>query len=125
MSRRLLITDDAMVIRTMIKDAAQRAGWEVVAEAKNGQEAVDYYREFQPDAVTLDLIMPEFDGIHGLREMRQHDPEARIIVVSALNQKALLKQAFALGAADFVCKPFDADDLIKVLDHLVPLAQTV
>lgn len=115
----LLVTDDAMVIRAMIKDAATDAGWTIVGEAANGQEAIELYREFKPNAVTLDLIMPEYDGIHALRGILEFDPNAKVVVVSALNQKALLKQAFAIGASDFVCKPFEADDLMQTLERMV------
>lgn len=118
-NRTLLVTDDAIVIRAMIKDAATEAGWTVVGEAANGQQAIDLYREFKPDAVTLDLIMPEFDGIHALGGILGDDPNAKVVVVSALNQKALLKKAFTLGASDFVCKPFEPEDLVQTLDRMV------
>ncbi len=123
MTKRLLITDDALIIREMIKDAALSAGWEIVGEADNGQKAIDLYRELRPDVCTLDLVMPEYDGLHALRGIREFDPNAQIVVVSALNQKNVLKQAFKLGAADFIVKPFDKKLLIKTIDLCV--AQTV
>jgi two-component system chemotaxis response regulator CheY len=119
MKKRLLITDDAMIIRTMIRDLATEAGWEVVAEATNGAEAVELYREFRPDAVTLDLVMPEFDGLHGLRGIREIDPDARVIVVSALNTQNVLKESFKLGATDFVLKPFQKQPLMETLEQAV------
>ena len=119
MQKTLLITDDALIIRTMIRDAATVAGWEVVAEAANGQEAIDAYARTRPTAVTLDLVMPEYDGLHGLRGIRELDPEARVVVVSALEQRSVLKEAFRLGAADFILKPFKKDALITTLDQLV------
>lgn len=119
MKKRLLITDDAMIIRTMIRDLATEAGWEVVAEATNGAEAVERYREFRPDAVTLDLVMPEFDGLHGLRGIREIDPDARVIVVSALNTQNVLKESFKLGATDFVLKPFQKQPLMETLEQAV------
>ena len=119
MSRKLLITDDALIIRTMIRDLAVEAGWEIVAEATNGQQAIDAYLEFRPDLVTLDIVMPEFDGLHGLRGILAVNPDAKVVMVSALNQKEMLKEAFTLGATDFVCKPFDRNHLMETLDRAV------
>ena len=120
MARTLLITDDAMIIRQIIKDLATRAGWEVVGEAANGQEAIDRYRELRPDAVTLDLVMPEHDGLHALHGIMEFDPAAKVLVVSALEQRGALKNAFKAGAADFVAKPFDRESLQETLDQLFP-----
>ncbi|MDZ7619349.1 MAG: response regulator [Patescibacteria group bacterium] len=119
MQKTLLITDDALIIRTMIRDATVAAGWTIVAEAANGREAIERYMETRPAAVTLDLVMPEYDGLHALRGIREFDPEARIIVVSALDQRSVLKEAFRLGASDFMVKPFDKRALIATLEQLV------
>ena len=119
MSKTLLVTDDALIIREMIKDAATDAGWEIAGEAVNGQEAIDKYQVLQPDAVTLDMVMPDFDGIHALRGIMQVDPQARVCVVSALDQKQVLKEAFKIGASDFIVKPFDKSNLVDTLDHMV------
>ncbi len=119
MQKTLLITDDALIIRTMIRDAATAAGWEVVAEAANGQEAIDGYVRTRPAAVTLDLVMPHYDGLHALRGIRAADPAARVVVVSALEQRSVLKEAFRLGASDFMVKPFDRRALIATLEQLV------
>ena len=121
MSRRLLIADDALIIRQIIKDMAASAGWEVVGEAANGQEAIERYRELHPDAVTLDLVMPEHDGLHALHGIMDFDPEAKVLVVSALEQRGAIKEAIKAGAADFVAKPFDKRGLAATLDQLVPL----
>jgi two-component system, chemotaxis family, chemotaxis protein CheY len=123
MSKRLLVTDDAMIIREMIKDAAQSAGWEIAGEASNGQMAVEMYQELRPDVTTLDLVMPAFDGMHGLRGIKALDPEAKVIVVSALDQKNILKQTFSLGVSDFIIKPFDKTNLIETLEQLVSAAE--
>ena len=120
MSRTLLVVDDAAIIRAMLSDTASEAGWTVVGEACNGQEAIDRYAELRPDAVTLDLVMPEFDGRHALEGILKIDADAKVIVVSALNQKEILKQAFKLGAMDFVVKPFDKRTLVATLDNLLP-----
>ena len=119
MEKTLLVADDAAIIRTKIKEAASNAGWTVVAEARNGKEALDRYLECRPAAVTVDLVMPEYDGIYALREILAADPNAKVIVVSALGQKHILKDAFQIGAVDFVVKPFDKQTLIKTLEQAV------
>ncbi len=119
MAKTLLIVDDAMIIREIIKDAVRDAGWEIVGEASNGQEAIERYGEFKPDAVTLDLVMPEFNGLHALRGIMAGDPDATVVVVSALEQKNVLRDAFKIGAADFIVKPFDKRALLNTLEQLV------
>jgi two-component system, chemotaxis family, chemotaxis protein CheY len=117
MPKTLLVTDDAAIVREKIKEAARAAGWEIVGEAKNGKEAVDKYAELRPMAMTIDLVMPEYDGIYALREIMTLDPNAKIVVVSALGQKNILKDAFRLGAADFIVKPFDKRTLTNTLEQ--------
>jgi two-component system chemotaxis response regulator CheY len=119
MPGKLLVVDDAVIIREMIKDVAKAAGWTIVGEGRNGQEGVDRYRELRPDVVTLDLVMPEFDGLHAVKGIREIDPSARIVVVSALDQKDTLKSAFKLGASDFLVKPFDRKLLVETLEKLL------
>ncbi len=119
MSRSLLVVDDALIIRELIKDTAAAAGWEIVGEAGDGHTAVERYQQLRPDAVTLDLVMPEFDGLYALRGIMTADPEAKVVVVSALDQKTVLKEAFKLGAFDFLVKPFDKALLVKTLDLMV------
>ncbi len=120
MSNKLLVIDDAMIIREMIKDTAMDHGWEIAGEAANGQEAVEQYCKLQPDACTLDMVMPEFDGLHALRGIMAENPQARVLVVSALDQSEILKEALALGAADFIVKPFDKERLADALQKLCP-----
>ena len=117
MSKTLLVADDARIIREKIKDAARSAGWEIVGEAGNGQDAVARYAEVRPTAVTLDLVMPEYDGLYALRGIMEIDPNAKVVIISALGQKTVLKDAFQLGAADFVVKPFDKQVLINTLEQ--------
>lgn len=120
MPRKLLITDDAPMIREMVKKALAGAGWEIVGEAANGQQAIDQFRDLRPHAVTLDMMMPEFDGMHALRGIRELDPTATVVVVSAIEQTAVLKEAIEAGASDFIVKPFDKQLLVETLDKLVP-----
>ncbi len=119
MSKTLLVTDDALIIREMIKDAAKECGWTIAGEATNGQEAIEQYEECQPDAMTLDLVMPEFDGLHALRGILKQHPDAKVLVVSALDQQQVLKDAIKLGASDFIIKPFDNNRLTGALDKLI------
>ncbi len=116
---RLLVVDDAMIIRELIKEAAAEAGFEVVGEAANGQEAIDRFKELRPDAVTLDLVMPQFDGLHALDGILAIDPSARVIVVSALEQTTILKEAFRKGATDFITKPFDKQMLLATIENAI------
>lgn len=116
MSKRLLVVDDAAIIRKMICDTVSAAGWEVVGQATNGQEAIDLYQTLRPDAVTLDIVMPDFNGLHALEGIRKFDPNAKVVVVSAVDQKRVLKEALQLGAADFLVKPFDREVLIATLE---------
>jgi len=125
MPNTLMVVDDALIIREMIKDAASGEGWQIVAEAVNGQQAVEQYARHKPDAVTLDLVMPEFDGLHALRGIMAVNPDAQVVVVSALDQRAVLKQAFKLGAADFIVKPFDRGVLLETLEKTLPQAALV
>jgi two-component system chemotaxis response regulator CheY len=118
MNPTLLVTDDSMIIREMIKDVAIAAGWSIVGEAVNGQEAISQYQLLRPMVVTLDLTMPEFDGLYALRGIRELDPAARILVVSAIDQAPIIKEAIDLGAADFIVKPFDPTRLLKAIDLL-------
>lgn len=120
MAKTLLVADDAAIIRAKIKEVALSAGWTIVAEARNGKEAVDRYSETHPNVVTVDLVMPEYDGIYALREIMALDPNAKVIVVSAIGQKNVLKDAFNLGAADFIVKPFDKQMLVKTLEQFAP-----
>jgi two-component system, chemotaxis family, chemotaxis protein CheY len=124
MAKTLLVTDDAAIIRAKVKEAAKSAGWTIVAEARNGKEAVDLYAEHRPSAVTVDLVMPEYDGIYALREILAMDPSAKVIVVSAIGQKNVLKDAFKLGASDFVVKPFDKQTLVRTLEQFAPVEES-
>lgn len=119
MAVRLLVVDDAMIIRELIKEAASDAGFEVVGEAANGQEAIERFQELRPDAVTLDLVMPKFDGLHALDGILAIDPNAKVIVVSALEQTTILKDAFRKGATDFITKPFDKKLLVATIKNVV------
>ncbi|MFN9375254.1 MAG: response regulator [Planctomycetaceae bacterium] len=118
MSKRLLIVDDAVIMRMRIREIAREAGWTVVGEAANGQEAIARFRELTPDLVTLDIVMPVKDGVTALREIRHEYPGARIIMVSAVDQREKLMECIRLGALDFVVKPFNKASLTDVLSRV-------
>lgn len=117
---RLLVVDDALIMRAMIKDVARQAGWDIAGEATTGAEAVDRYRELKPDLVTLDIVMPEMDGVEALRTIRAEDPAARVVMVSAIDQRSKLNECIQLGARDFVVKPFDRQALGSLFQNLIP-----
>ena len=112
--KRLLVVDDALIMRMRIRDIAREAGWDVVGEAATGADGVARYRELRPDLVTLDIVMPELDGVEALRAIRTEDPSARVVMVSALDQRAKLSECIALGAVDFIVKPFDKQRLLEL-----------
>ncbi len=107
MAKRLLVVDDALIMRMRIKEIAREAGWEIAGEAANGEEGLLQYRELRPDLMTLDIVMPKMDGVAVLRQLRQEDPQAKIVMVSAVDQRGKLTECIRLGAIDFIVKPFD------------------
>jgi two-component system chemotaxis response regulator CheY len=110
---RILVVDDAAFMRKMVTDALTKGGHEVIGEAGNGTEAVEQYQTLKPDLTTLDITMPEKDGLSALRDIMAMDPSAKVIMCSALGQESKVLESIKLGAKDFVVKPFQAD---RVLD---------
>jgi two-component system chemotaxis response regulator CheY len=106
---RVLVVDDAAFMRKMVSDALAKAGHEVVGEACNGAEAVASYQALRPELTTLDITMPEKDGLTALGEIMALDPGARVIMCSALGQESKVLESIKLGARDFVVKPFNAE----------------
>jgi len=112
----LLIVDDAMIMRLRIREIAIQAGWDVVGEAADGNQAVEMFRGLQPDLVTMDIVMPSMDGVEALKTIRSESPNARICMVSAVNQREKLAECIRLGAIDFIVKPFDKSKLISFFE---------
>ncbi len=106
---RVLVVDDAAFMRKMVSDALAKAGHEVIGEACNGVEAVESFRALKPELTTLDITMPEKDGLAALKEIIELDPGARVIMCSALGQESKVLESIKLGARDFVVKPFQAE----------------
>ena len=108
---RVLVVDDAAFMRKMVTDALTKGGHEVIGEAGNGAEAVTRFQELRPEVTTLDITMPEKDGVSALREILYLDPAARVVMCSALGQETKVLEAIRSGAKDFVVKPFEAERL--------------
>ena len=106
MGHTVLVCDDAIFMRTMISDILTQAGYEVVGEAETGSQAVQKYRELKPDLVTMDIVMPDMSGIEAVRLICKDDPDAKVLMCSAMGQQALVVEAIQAGAKDFVVKPF-------------------
>ena len=115
MSHTVLVCDDAIFMRTMISDILQQSGFEVVGEAETGVEAVAQYRKLKPDLVTMDIVMPDMGGIDAVREITKFDPNARILMCSAMGQQALVVEAIQAGAKDFVVKPFQPERVVDAI----------
>ena len=115
MAHRILIVDDAAFMRMMIRDILTKNGYEVVGEAQDGAQAVERYKELKPDLVTMDITMPEMDGIQALKEIKKIDAGAKVIMCSAMGQQAMVIDAIQAGAKDFIVKPFQADRVIEAI----------
>lgn len=119
MGKTVLIVDDAAFMRMMIKDILVKNGFEIVGEAANGIEALERYKEVRPDIVTMDITMPEQDGIAAVKEIMSHDSSAIIIMCSAMGQQAMVMEAIQAGAKDFIVKPFQQERVIQALQKAV------
>lgn len=112
---KVLIVDDAAFMRMMIKDILEKNGFEVVGEASNGIKAVELYKKEKPDVVTMDITMPDMDGIEAVKEIKAFDPAARVIMCSAMGQQTMVMDAIRAGARDFIVKPFQADRVLEAI----------
>jgi len=113
---RVLVVDDAAFMRKMVSDALTGGGHEIVGEAANGVEAVQRFQELRPDIMTLDITMPEKDGLTALREIIAVDPGAKVVMCSALGQESKVLESIKLGAKDFVVKPFQVDRVLSAVE---------
>ncbi|MGH7560152.1 MAG: response regulator [Gemmatimonadales bacterium] len=119
MAHTVLVCDDAIFMRTMITDILTQAGYEVVGEAESGAQAVEKYRQLRPDLVTMDIVMPDMGGIEAVREICKENPEAKILMCSAMGQQALVVEAIQAGAKDFVVKPFQPSRVLEAVQRLL------
>ena len=113
---RILVVDDAVFMRKVVSDALAKGGHEVVGEAANGQEAVERFQELSPDVTTLDITMPEKDGLAALKEIVALDPGARVVMCSALGQESKVLESIKAGAKDFIVKPFQPDRVLSAIE---------
>lgn len=114
---RIMIVDDAAFMRKRIRNILVKEGYEVVAESSNGREAVENYQEFKPELVTMDITMPEMDGITALQEIRSIDPLALVVMVTAMGQQSMVIKAIKAGAKDFIVKPFEPERVILTIKN--------
>jgi two-component system chemotaxis response regulator CheY len=115
----VLVCDDAIFMRTMISDILTQAGFEVVGEAESGTQAVERYHALKPDLVTMDIVMPDMGGIEAVREICKTDPDAKILMCSAMGQQALVVEAIQAGAKDFVVKPFQPSRVLEAVQRVL------
>lgn len=111
----VLIADDAAFMRMMIKNILSEAGYDIVGEAENGTVAVAKYAELKPDLTTMDITMPEMDGLAALKEIRGSDPTARVVMCSAMGQQSMVIESIQAGARDFIVKPFQPDRVLEAV----------
>ena len=119
MAIRVLIVDDAAFMRMMIKDILSKNGYEVVGEAENGQKAVEKFKELKQDLTTMDITMPEMDGITAVKEIKKIDANAKVIMCSAMGQQAMVIEAIQCGARDFIVKPFQPDRVLEAVRKVI------
>lgn len=117
MAKKILIVDDAAFMRMMIKNILVKNGYDVIGEAENGKQAVSLYMEGKPDLVTMDITMPEMDGLEAVKAIRATDPSANIIMCSAMGQQSMVMDAIQAGAKDFIVKPFQQDRLLQAVER--------
>ena len=116
---KILIVDDSRTSRKILRTLLEEAGHEIVAEAENGQDGVEKYKEFKPEVTTLDITMPVMDGLEALPKIKEAHPEITVVMVSAAGQKNKVMEALKNGASDFLQKPFEPEDVISVLKKFV------
>ncbi len=116
--KKILVVDDAKVIRMIICHLLTKHGYGVAGEAGNGREALEKYKELRPDAVTMDIVMPKVDGIMGLKEILAFDRQAKVVMISAIDQKGALMESIRQGAVDYVVKPFEDDRLVTAINTI-------
>lgn len=118
MKNKVMIVDDAIFMRVMLKDILEKNGYEVVIEAENGVDAIDKYKKVNPDIVTMDITMPDMDGIAALKEIKKLNSDAKIVMCSAMGQQSMVMEAIQAGAVDFIVKPFQSDRVIESLNKI-------
>ncbi|MDE0470470.1 MAG: response regulator [Ekhidna sp.] len=119
MSKTVIIVDDSIYIRSLIKTALEGAGYEIVGEAQNGENAIDMICQLQPDLITLDNILPDMMGFEILKVIKEEKVESKVIMVSAVGQQTVVNKGIALGADEYIVKPFTEENLLKVVEKVM------
>ena len=119
MAKKILTVDDAAFMRKMVKDTLTKAGYTDVYEAVDGADAVDKYGELAPDLVIMDITMPNMDGLEALKAIRAKDPNANVVMCSAMGQESMVMDAVRSGAKDFIVKPFKPDRILKTVSTIL------
>jgi two-component system chemotaxis response regulator CheY len=122
MGHRVLVVDDAIFMRTMISDILKKGDFEVCGEGSTGAEAVEQYQKLKPDLVIMDIIMPDMGGIEAVKAIMQKDPNAKILMCSAMGQQALVVEAIQAGARDFVVKPFQPSRVLEAARRVLQIS---
>ena len=116
---KILIVDDSKIVRRNLKTILSKEGHEIIAEAENGMQAYHEYEKYKPDLVTMDITMPLLDGVRAVKKIMTSHPEARIIMVSAIDQKNMVIAAIQNGAKHYILKPFDPDKVITAVNAVL------
>jgi two-component system chemotaxis response regulator CheY len=117
--KKVLIVDDSMYMRTLISDALTKAGYEIIAQAANGEAAIDMALEFKPDLITLDNILPDMIGTDILKVLKQDEKlDAKIVMISAVGQESVIQEGMSLGASNYIVKPFTAENLVETINKI-------
>ncbi len=119
MSKKVLITDDQVYMRLTLRSMLEKNGYEIAGEAATGGQALEFYQQCRPDLVTMDITMPDMNGIEAVEEIVKIDPGAKILIISAYGQNKLLARALSAGAKDFLLKPFQEEMLVETLEGLM------
>ncbi|RII36350.1 response regulator [Clostridium chromiireducens] len=116
--KKVLIVDDAVYMRLSLKEILERNGFEVIGDAENGIEAINKYKMLSPDIVTMDITMPEMDGVQALTEIKKIDSNAKVVMISAMGQESIVRESIMNGAKGFIVKPFKEENVIKSLSKI-------
>jgi two-component system, chemotaxis family, chemotaxis protein CheY len=116
---KILIVDDAKFMRITLSNILKKSNHEIIGEGENGKEALELYRKLRPDVVTLDITMPIMNGLEAVKAIKQEDPDAKIIICSAMGQQKMVVEAIEAGALDFIVKPFDESRVIDAVNRVL------